>query len=134
MQLDGSELPFFVSNVLPNEVDPNQLYFYSAWKGKIVMTLDDALAIAENCGLFVIEQIQVLLTFLTDGGSFNLKLDTQVLSGIAFMLVELVCGIYGIEAERDSANRAAGSYSLSSTVVPPPATTCFLQDLGTRVF
>ena len=98
------------------------------------MTLDDARAFAENCCLFGMERIQVLLTPLADGGSFNLKLGTQVLSGIAFMLIEFVCGIDGSEAERDSTNRAAGSSSLSSTVVPPPATAHFLQDLGDRVF
>jgi hypothetical protein len=47
----GSELPFFGSNV-PDEVDPNRLHEYSVWKGKFVMTLDNALAFSENCGSF----------------------------------------------------------------------------------
>ena len=50
LQPDGSELPFFGSNV-PDDVGPNQRHMYSVWKGKFVMTWDKALAFAENCGL-----------------------------------------------------------------------------------
>jgi hypothetical protein len=53
-----------------------------------------------------------------------------------FMFVDLVSGIDAIEAERDSANRAAGSSNLSccSAVVPPPATPWFLRDLSNQDF
>ena len=52
LQTDGSEFLSFGSNV-PDEVDPSQLHSYSVWKGKFIMTLDKALAFAENCGSFV---------------------------------------------------------------------------------
>jgi hypothetical protein len=134
LQTDGSDVSFFGSNV-PDEVDPNQLHKYSVWKEKFIMTLDKALAFAENCGSFVMERIQTLLTPTADDEvSCNLKTGTQVLTGIAFMFVDLVCGIDAIEAERDSANRAAGSSNLSSTVVPPPAAPWFLRDLSNRDF
>jgi hypothetical protein len=84
------------------------------------------------------ERIQELLTSTAavDGDYLNMKTGTQVFSGIAFMFVDLVCGIDAIEAERDSANRTAGSSNLSccSTVVPPPATPWFLRDLSNRDF
>ena len=88
------------------------------------MTLDKALLFAENCASSVMEQIQELLSPAANKSCINMKIGTQVLSGIAFMFVDLVCGIDAIEAERDSANNAAGgsSNSLCSTVVPPPAT------------
>ena len=64
------------------------------------------------------------MTPVADESRINTKIGSQVLSGIAFMFVDLVCDIDAIEAERDSANNAAGgsSNSLCSTVVPPPAT------------
>jgi len=131
----SSELSFGSS--VPDEVDPNQLHAYCVWKEKYVMTLDNALSFAENCGSFVLEQIQELLVpGATDEGR-NMRIGTQVLSGIAFMFVDLVCGIDAIEAERDNANRAAGcdsSNSLSNTFVPPPATPWFLQNLSNRDF
>ncbi len=130
----GSELSFGSS--VPDDVDPNQLHTYCVWKKKYVITLDRALSFAENCGSFVMEQIQELFIHGTDEGR-NMRIGTQVLSGIAFMFVDLVCGIDAIEAERDSANRAAGgdsSNSLSSTFVPPPATPWFLKYLSNRDF
>lgn len=101
LQTDGSHFLFFGSNV-PDEVDPNQLHTYSVWKRKFVITLDQALAFVENCGSFVLEQIQELLTPTADNEvSGNLKTGTQFLTGITFMFDDLICGIDAIEAERD---------------------------------
>ena len=101
------------------------------------MTLDKALLFAENCGSSLMEQIQELLPPAANKSRINMKIGTQILSGIAFMFVDLVCGIDAIEAERDSANNAAGgsSNSLCSTVgVPPPASPWFLKDLSNQDF
>jgi hypothetical protein len=121
---------------IPEKVHPNLLHAYYVWKEKYVMTLDKALLFAENCGSSVMEQIQELLTPAADESCINMKIGTQVLSGIAFMFVDLVCGIDAIEAELDSANCAAGgsSNSLYSTVLPPPASPWFLKDLSNQDF